>query len=174
METKRIGDIMIHMDEYPHIRHTSTLIEAIEAIEKSGIDVFDKKSLPRVLLVLDESARLVGLLRRRDILRGLIPDFLLSKPLEYRKKLFDIKVDPNLSELSFEQLIKGFRERAEKPVSSVMMRDIKTMDYDDLITKIIYKMVEDDVPLHPVLLNQKVVGVVRSVDVFHEIAKYIL
>ena len=173
METKRAGDLMIHMDEHPHVPHTTTLRQAISEIENAEIDVKGRKSLPRVLLVLNDSGGLIGLIRRRDILRGLEPEYLSAKPLQYRRKLFDIKVDANLAELSFEQLIKNFHERAEKLVTSVMISDVKTVEYDDHITKIIYEMIENDVPLLPVLLNEKVVGVVRSVDVFNEIAKYL-
>lgn len=173
METKRAGDIMIHMDEHPHIPHTSTLRQAIAEIENAEIDIHGRKSLPRVLLVLNDSGGLIGIVRRRDILRGLEPEFLSTKPLQYRRKLFDVKVDANLAELSFEQLVKNFHERAEKPVTSVMISDVKTVDYDDHITKIIYEMIANDVPLLPVILKDKVVGVVRSVDVFSEIAKYL-
>jgi predicted transcriptional regulator len=61
-------------------------------------------------------------------------------------------------------------ERAEMPVSEVMQPIVTTVKYDDHLAKIIYKMVNHDLSLLPVIKDGKVVGVVRTVDVFREIA----
>jgi len=91
-----------------------------------------------------------------------------------RKALFDVKVDPNLSELSFDRLLKGLKQRAERPVSEVMRRIDVTVDVEDHIGKVIYEMVDRNISHIPVLREGKVVGVVRSVDIFHEVAKVLL
>jgi CBS-domain-containing membrane protein len=143
-------------------------------IETSELERDGRKSLPRVVLVFDEKYQLMGMVRRRDILRGLEPDFLSQKPISYRRKLFDVKVDPNLSEISFDKIIFGVRERAERPVSEVMIPIETTVDYEDHIVKVIYEMNQHDLSILPVLRDNKVVGVVRTVDVFHEIAKSVL
>ena len=44
-------------------------------------------------------------------------------------------------------------------------------DYHDHITKVVYEMNANKFSLLPVLKDSKVVGVVRTVDVFHEFAK---
>ncbi|MBI5117786.1 CBS domain-containing protein [Candidatus Poribacteria bacterium] len=174
MELKRAGNIMIPLDRYPHIPYWFTLRQAIAEMEKSELETNGRKSLPRILLVFDEAYKLLGMVRRRDILRGLEPKFLTSEPLEYRKKLFNVKVDPTLFELSSEKMVKGIREQAERPVSEVMLPIVATVDYADNIIKVIYEMVDNNVSLLPVLQDQKVVGVVRSVDVFHEAARILL
>ncbi|OGP55592.1 MAG: hypothetical protein A2V67_18525 [Deltaproteobacteria bacterium RBG_13_61_14] len=174
METKRAGDLMIPLDRYPHIPYWFTLRQAMVEMEKSEIEIDGRKSLPRVVLVFDETYRLLGMIRRRDILRGLEPSFLTSQPLEYRKKLFDVKMDPNLSMLSPERLLEGLRERAERPVRDVMRPIQVTVEFEDHMVKVIYEMVDNNLSLLPVLQNGKVVGVVRSVDVFHEIAQLLL
>ncbi len=174
MEKVHAGDIMIPMDEYPHIPYWFTLRQAIVEMEGSELERNGRKSLPRVVLVFNEKYELLGMVRRRDILRGLEPEFLSQKPLSYRRKLFDVRVDPDLSELSFDKVIAGVRERAERPVSEIMIPIEVTVDYDDHIVKVIYEMNLHNLSILPVLKDNKVIGVVRTVDVFHEIAKSVL
>ena len=174
MEVLCAGDIMIPLDKYPHVPHWFTLRQAMAEIEKSEFEIKGRKSLPRVILIFDERNQLMGTVRRRDILRGLEPRFLTNKSMDYRKKLFDVKVDPNLSEMSFDRFLKGIKEQAERPVREVMLPIAATVDYEDHIIKVIYEMVDKNVSLLPVLKDQKVVGTVRSVDVFREVAKLLL
>ncbi|MDH4348899.1 MAG: hypothetical protein OEW17_08845, partial [Gemmatimonadota bacterium] len=109
--------------------------------------------------------------RRRDIMRGLEPKYLVVQPLEYRKKLFDVAVDPNLSELSYDRVITGIREQASRPVSDVMQPIEAVLQADDHIMKAIYEMVSQDLTLIPVVDGKQLVGVVRSVELFHELVQ---
>ncbi len=168
---KRVGEIMIPVAKYPSVRDNTTLRNAIKVIVSAVLEVELRKSLPRVLLVFDERDVLVGTVGRRDIMRGLEPSFLVSQPLEYRKALFDVAVDPNLAEFSYDRVIKGIRAQAERPVSDVMRPIKATLDAEDHVGKAIYEMVSFNVSLIPVLREKQLVGVVRSVDVFHELAK---
>jgi predicted transcriptional regulator len=168
---KRVGEIMIPVAQYPSVRDNTTLRKAIEVMVSAVLEVDRRKSLPRVLLVFDGIDVLVGTVRRRDIMQGLEPSFLVSQPLEYRKKLFDVAIDPNLSELSYDRVVKGIRAQAERPVSDVMRPIEATLDAEDHIGKAIYEMVSRNVSLIPVLRERQLVGVVRSVDVFHELAE---
>jgi CBS domain-containing protein len=176
MELKTVGEIMIPLEQYPAIKDTSTLKEAIETIQRYQIKCGQGVSMPRVLLVFDELSLLVGTLRRRDILRGLEPQFLLSETLDYRKKLFDIKTDPHLSELSShgQDMVEEIRQQAERKVYEVMMPLKLWVDYNDHVMKAIYEMVDNNVSILPVVRDEDVVGVVRSVEVFTEAARLVL
>lgn len=165
---------MIPLEQYPHVPYWFTLRQVVAELEKSEFEIDGRRSLPRVVLVFDEKYQLMGVVRRRDIMRGLEPEFLSAKPLHYRKKLFDVKVDPNLSELSFDKLISGMRERAERPISDVMLPILATVEYDDHLMKVMYEMVANDVTVLPVLKDGRIVGAVRSVEVFHEVAELLL
>jgi CBS-domain-containing membrane protein len=125
-------------------------------------------------LIFDEKYQLMGMARRRDIMRGLEPEFLLGRPIESRKTLFDVKVDPNLSELSYDKLLQGMRRQGQRPISEVMRPIVTTVDFEDHLVKVIYEMVDRGLSILPVLKDGKVVGVVRSVDAFHEIAEILL
>jgi CBS domain-containing protein len=170
-ELKRVREVMIPVAQYPALRDTATLRDAVALMETAALDVNGRRSLPRVLLVFDEIEVLVGYVRRRDLMLGLEPRFLVVQPLAYRKKLFDVAVDPNLSELSHDRVIQGVREQASRPITDVM-RPIETIvQADDHIMKAIYEMVSQDLSLIPVVDDKRLVGVVRSVELFHEMAQ---
>ncbi len=174
MENQLVRDIMIPLDQYPHVPAWFTLLQVMDVMENSKIEFHGRKSLPRVVLVFDLDSRLHGLVRRRDIMRGLEPEFLTSKKMDYRKKLFDVDIDPNLAELSYDKVLRNLKDRAERLVSDVMLPIETTVDHDDHITRVIYEMVDKNLSLIPVMEDKTVIGVVRSVDVFHEIAEILL
>ncbi len=169
-KVKRVRDFMIPLEKFPAIRDNTTLLDAVRVMEEAQLEVDRRKSLPRVLLVHDEIGVFVGYVRRRDIMHGLEPEHLISEPLQYKKKLFDVGVDPNLSELSYDHLINQIKQHTDRPVSDVMHPIETTINADDHLGKAIYEMVTFNVSPIPVLDKGYVVGVIRSVDVFHEIA----
>ena len=168
---KRVRDVMVPLAQYPSIRDTATLREAVQLMATAELDVHGRRSLPRVLLVFDEIEVMVGYVRRRDLMLGLEPKFLVVQPLAYRKKLFDVAVDPNLSELSHDRVVNGIREQGGRPVSDVMQPIEAVVQADDYIMKAIYEMVSQDLTLIPVVDGKQLVGVVRSVELFHEVAQ---
>jgi len=170
MNEKLVQDLMVPLEEYPCIPDSLTLRDAIMEM---SVQILRKKqlTLPRVALVFDESlSDLLGMLRRRDIMRGLEPRFLASGSLDYRRKLFDVEIDPNLSELSYDKMIAGIRKRADRLVRDFMVPIKATIDCGDHMMKAMYEMVDQNTSLLPVLKEGKVVGVVRSVDVLAELA----
>jgi predicted transcriptional regulator len=167
---KTVGEIMVPLEQYPCVRDNTSLRDAVEVIESAQLEVRQRISLPRGLLVYDEIGVFVGFARRRDIMQGLEPKSLVSRPLEYRKKLFDVAADPNLTELSWDHLVKGIRERGDRPIREVMRPIEAILEANDHVMKAVYEMVSLDVSPIPVLENGQAVGVVRTVDVFHELA----
>ena len=120
MESKRASDLMIPLSEYPHMPYWFTLRQAMATLRSSRIEVDGKVSLPRAFLVFNEAYELLGVVRRRDILRGLEPQFLEKKRGRYARKLFEVKADPDLFELGDGQLVSRIKERAQRPVGEVM------------------------------------------------------
>lgn len=163
-------DLMIPLESYPHIPHWATIREAIAMIHKSKLNVNGRSSLARSLLVIDEDNRLLGTVRRRDILRGLEP-CCTSHELLHSKQIFEIKSDPDLLEISSDALIKSLPEKAKRPVSDIMRPIDHTLCHDDHIMTIIYEMTETRMSTLPVMKNDVVIGVIRTVEVMDEIAK---
>ncbi len=151
-----VQDIMVPLEEYPCIAETLTLGDAV--LEMT-VQLLRKKqlSLPRVALVFDDGFHdLLGMLRRRDIMRGLEPKFLVSGSMEYGRKLFDVEVDPNLMELTHDKVVAHLRKRAKRLVKDYMVPIRATINYDDHIMKAIYEMVHQNTSLLPVLKDSRV------------------
>jgi len=174
MEMRRVGEIMIPLKDYPHLPVWSSMLEAIEMMHRAELEVRGRKSLPRIILLFDLDGSISGTVRRRDLMQAMEPQFLLGQSLQQRIKLFDIQVDPHLSELWPDRWVEGIREQVNRPVTDVMRPIERTIDSDELIMDAVYEMVNHDLILLPVLEEDKVVGVIRTVDVFHEIAELVL
>ncbi len=168
---KRVREIMVPIDQYPSVRDNATLRDAIMVLDGARLDVQGRKSQPRVLLEFDAIHVLVGYARRRDIMRGLEPGFMITEPMTYRKKLFDVAADPNLAELPYDRVVSRIRMQAERPVSDVMQPIETTIDSDNHLMKAIHEMVTLNLYLIPVIHERQLVGVIRSVDIIHELAQ---
>ena len=171
---KQVREMMIPLEDYPWVRIDDTLKYAVRVMEEAHLEVGRRASLPRVLLVFDHEDDLVGIVRRRDIMRGLEPNFLVNQPLEARVKFFEVSVDPHLSELSkevdIERVVKGLRDQGSRLVGDVLRPISTSLGPDDQIMKAVYEMVSLNESLVPVVEGEQIIGVVRSVDVFHELA----
>ena len=174
MEMRRVGDIMIPLRDYPHLPVWSSILEAIEMMHRAELEVRGRKSLPRIILLFDLDGSISGTVRRRDLMRGLEPKFLFNQPLEHRLTFFDVQVDPHLSELSPDKEVKGIREQVQRPVTDVMRPIERTINFDEHIMAAVYEMVNHSLSILPVLQTDQVVGVIRTVDVFHELAEIVL
>lgn len=111
--------------------------------------------------------------RRRDIMHGLMPDYLLSNGSTEDGTAPALRVDPDLTELVGDRAATAMRKREKLPLSVAMRPIDGLLDARDHVMKAIQEMVSLDVALLPVLRDGQVVGVVRSVDVFQEVAAFL-
>ncbi|RKX23915.1 MAG: hypothetical protein DRP45_09375 [Candidatus Zixiibacteriota bacterium] len=169
MASKRAGDIMIPIEDYPHVPHTLSIRRTAVVMEKSYIEVEGRRSLPRALLVVDDECNPIGCVRRRDILRGIEPQFLKTASVPERKRLFEIEIDPNLVDMLSGRMGKAIQEQSKRPVTDIMQPIKATVEHDDHLAKVVFKMVSLDLNLLLVLKDSQVVGVIRSVGIFREI-----
>ena len=107
-------------------------------------------------------------------MRGLEPKHLLTQPLSYRKKLFDVSIDMNLAELSWDRTVSGIQDQACRKVREITRPIEVAIESKDHIIKGIYEMVGYGLTLLPVLDSGRVVGVVRSVELFRELSLIVL
>jgi CBS-domain-containing membrane protein len=159
-DLKRVGELMIPMEKYPHIPFWFTLRQAMAEMEHSELEINGRKSLPRYILVFDEKYRLMGLVR--------------DKTVEERRGMFNLQTDPHLWEISLDKIMDGTKSRAERQVSEIMRPIEQTVDYNDHVFRVIYEMNVNRISLLPVLKDGRVIGVIRTVDVFHEVARFVL
>lgn len=171
MRVKHAGEIMIPLEKYPHIPYWYSLRQATAEMDKLEMESHRGLCQPRVVLIFDEQKRLLGVIRRQDILQALEPETLMTRLLNYRRRLLGKRSEKEATEEASERLVKNIRERAERPLSDVMLPIKYTVDFDDSIIRAVFQMIEGNLVLLPVLKGGKVVGVVEIVDVFHEIAE---
>ena len=72
MKNVTAGDIMIPLDKYPHIPYWFSVREAIAIVYHSELEINNRTSPARAALVFNEEYNLLGVVRRRDILSGLV------------------------------------------------------------------------------------------------------
>jgi len=163
--TKKIKDLMIPLEDYPHIPYWFTLRQAMAIVREASIK-FEGSFEPRAVLVFDEKYQLMGMLTLRDIIRGLEPKFAKDAGI--------IKADPSLAVLMGDMFGPGMKEASQKAVSEVMSPIRVTVNGDDPITKALFLMIQENVGMMPVLLDKKVVGMVRMSELFKEISDVVL
>lgn len=162
---KKVKDLMIPLEDYPHIPYWFTLRQAIAIVREATIK-FEGTFEPRAVLVFDEKYQLMGILTLRDIIKGLEPRFLKETSL--------IKMDPSLTVLMGDLLGPNMKEASQRPVSEVMSPIQAVVDANAPIVKALYLMIKENVGMMPVIQDSKVAGMIRLSDLFGEIAKVVL
>ncbi|NNF52572.1 MAG: CBS domain-containing protein [Gammaproteobacteria bacterium] len=166
-------DLMVPLDKYPSVTKEDTLAFAAKALSEWHIDMAGSISMPRFALVLSDDAELVGIVRRRDILRGLAPSFLVADISDHPEKMFDVEVDPNLAEMLSDRAEEKLRKKAKALVGEVCDEITLTVQADDPLIRVVREMVRHDRAIIPVQENGVVVGVVRTVEVLGMTAELI-
>ncbi len=164
-DDKKVKDLMIPLEDYPHIPYWFSLRQAMAILQEASIK-FETTFEPRTVLVFDEKYQLKGILTLRDIIKGLEPRFLHETSL--------IKSDPSLTLLTEGFRRAGLQEAAQQQVSEVMSSIKVTVDGDAPIPKALFLMIKENVGMMPVILDNKVVGMIRLSDLYQEISQIIL
>jgi len=171
MITKTARDIMVPLDDYPHASDTQTLREAVKLLETRSIQFGGQVSMPRILLVFDGNNQLLGVCRRRDILRGLEPDFHGELDTTHPEAHFKTEIDPNLSDLAGDDISTRLEHRLEKPIGEVVRELRGRVNADDSLMKVVRELVGEDSHIAAVLEDGDVIGVVRSLDLLRAVCE---
>lgn len=170
MKDKIAQDLMLPIDIYPKISLYATIREAIAFMQFTEIISNERRSMPRSLLVYDNNNDIVGMVRRRDILKSFEPD-LATKSEELESKMyFPIQFDADLLELSYQSFIRDIILKANKTVGEIMIPITHKVSWNDHIIKIIYELNHYQHTLIPVVKDDKVIGVLRTIEIMDEIA----
>ena len=167
---KKVADLMIRLEDYPHIPYWYTLRQAMAIVREAAIK-FEGTFEPRSVLVFDEKYHLLGILTLPDIIRGLTPK-LLQGAMGKLQDAFDL--DSVLSDLEADLTGPQVKEASQTPVSEVMSPIKATVDVGDTLAKAIFLMVKEEVSRMPVMQEQKVVGIIRLSDLFQEVSDFVL
>ncbi len=171
MEPKTARDVMVPLEDYPHLYDNQTLREAVRQLDNTQIQVGGRTSMPRILMVLDENSHLVGMVRRRDILRGLEPSFHTDIEATQTELSIPSDIDPNLAELMSEDDSARLSHRLDRPLSEVVREVPGQVNADDSLMKVVREIVGNDTHVAAVIENDTVVGVARSLDVLRAVCE---
>lgn len=169
LDTLTVRDFYIPMTDYPHIDASSPVCKAI-VLMHSSLAAGHKF---RTILVVDERQQLKGYLSLRDLTRAVGPPYLRKKAPQIRGHQPFQVTDQDFTALSLiwqEGFTEKIREEAMRPVAEVMTLVDRTVTLDDPFAKCVYLLLAQDVLILPVVEADKVIGVVRLVDVFELIA----
>lgn len=169
MIPKTARDLLVPLEDYPHANESQTLAEAVELLETWQIDFDGRKSMPRVLLVLGDNNELLGMARRRDILRGIEPEFHGELDETHPEAHFKSEIDPNLTDLIPVLDAEKLATKLDRPLREVVREMQGQVDIDDSMMKIVREMVGKDTHIAAVIEEDHVVGVVRSLDVMRAV-----
>lgn len=167
LNNKKVNEIVVPISEYPHIKETMSVRDAFFMLK----DNFEKGKGYRSILVLDEKNQLKGTLSMRDLIQGVEPKFLKISSTHYQGPSLGY---PALTLIWQELFSNQCKEEAKKPVKEIMIPAQANVTLEDSIAKASYLMITTNAHILPVLDKNKVIGVVRLVDIFKEIADIVL
>jgi len=163
MNGKLVKEILVPISDYPNIRDGASVKDAFLLLKNN----FEKGKGYRSILVVDEKNQLKGLVAMRDLIQAVEPRFLkASKPDAYQGLSPEY---PALSLIWQELFSEECKEEAKKAVKEVMAPVQATVTLEDPIAKAAYLLIMTNSHILPILDKDKVIGVVRLVDVFKEI-----
>ena len=152
---KNLKELMIPITDYPNMPYWATLEEAIVLLN------FSYETAHDTILVFDESYGLIGVLDQKEMLRDIHPGFSKLSP----KKVSD----------EWEKLIATHNlDQLKKPIKDFITPFNIIVDVEDHVLKAAHLMLKHDIDLLPVKESEKLAGVVKMHDIFHEIATFIL
>lgn len=179
MKTINVGALMVPLAEYATVSEEATLYDAVLALEKAQ-EAFDPKKLRhRAVLVFDKKNKIVGKLGQLDILRALEPRYAEMGDLD------------TLSKTGFSpEFLKSMIEKFalfDKPLSDIcskaagmrvrnIMHTLSKGEYVEETASLgeaIHQLVMGHHQSLLVTRGEKIVGILRLVDVFGRVCEAI-
>ena len=159
---RKVRDLMIPLEDYDSISQDKSIRDAFKVMAETG---------HHAILILDEKNEPIGKLSYRDLLIGLEP--------KYHMRMWgDSWLTPvtfeNYPVFHYEGEFSGrCRTEAQKLVTEIMSPLGTTIDADAPISKAVHMMVSKNIGRMPVAEGAKIVGMIRLIEIFEEMAKVI-
>lgn len=174
MDTKKVSDLMVPIDEYATVPSDATLYEAVAALEAAQ-ESFDRNHYRhRSILVIDDNDVVIGRLSQRDILESLEPG--------YRERECD-PIRMGQYACSYIKSLRVVKSLWDKPMDDIcrkagslrvsdLIEEPTEMDYiafEESLNEAIHHFVVSHKQVLLVIKAGKVVGVLRLADCFDEV-----
>lgn len=172
------ADVMLPIDQYPSCPGTCSIREAIVALSASAVRFDDGHfMLPRYLLMRNADNELVGVVSRRELLKGLIPH--LQEDQESAQHIqswvpFGGKTPSEIFIRWTSFFSRAALEASNESVTTVMVPIRGTVQMDDSLSTVISTMLCHNIDLVAVLDGRRVVGVILMTEIFDIIAQFVM
>ena len=117
MEKMKVSELMRPVSEFPKISWDATFAQAVEALEKAQEEFMSGKAPQRILLVYNDTGKIVGKISPMDVVYGLEPNY---DKIESLKDLSYYRIPPNI----FENMKEQFR-LWQQPLSKLCTKAVE-------------------------------------------------
>jgi len=179
MEKMKVSELMRPVSEFPKISCEATFSQAVDALEKAQQDYVSGKASQRILLVYDDTQKIVGKLSPLDVVYGLEPNYGnidTLKDLSYYhipEKVFeDMKETFRLWQQPLAKLCnKAFEVKIKNCIRTPPPNHI--LHLNDRMDKAFHLFVVGRNDSLFVMEGDEIVGLIRFSDVYRKIAEII-
>jgi CBS domain-containing protein len=167
MNAKCVGEIMIPLGLFPVVPYWFSLHQALAQQEDFEAKRSEHGPLPWLILVFSAQNQLLGIVGRREILKGLEPGFSPKQLGRASDIAIPLQFDITVYRLSFseETALKRLRTQMGRPIVEFITPIESTVGYDDHPLLAIYVMINLNLSVVPVVQDGQVVGIVNAEDI---------
>jgi predicted transcriptional regulator len=179
METIKVRDLMVPLEQYACVSEESTLYEAVIALEEAQAKYASKNYPHRAVLICDEKNNVVGKLGQLDVLRTLEPRY---SELTDLKKVSGFGLGAEFMRTMMEKYelwkapledlcLKAARVKLGSIVSAPLEGEF--IDQDASLDQAVHQLIMGHHQSLLVTSQGRVVGILRLSDVFKEVTERI-
>lgn len=177
---KKVKDVMIPIEKYAVVAPEATLADAIVRLRGSYCSVeqgFCDETGPRVVLIIDDSGQLVGVLDFRTLLKVLVPE--IHGTLSARLQSLGVSIafaEAGSEDLDETHASLRYRvaRNARVKVAEIMLKNVGHIDVSDTVLDAMKLMFRKRLIMLPAYEKDKLVGVVRDADLFLTVADIVI
>lgn len=175
MDTKKVRDLMVPLEEYAVIDQDATLLDAILALDKALLKLKPGRQKHRAVLVLDEKGQVVGKIGHLAFLKALEPKYNVLGDVGAlsRVGVSQAFIDSMMQNYQlFQDNLSDLCRRAATLKAREVMRPVsESIDENATLAEGIHKLVMCQSLSILVTRAENVVGLLRISDLFEELAK---
>jgi predicted transcriptional regulator len=175
MDTKKVKDLMVTLDEYAVVNQDATLLDAILALDKAISKLQPGRQKHRAVLVVDSKKKVIGKIGHLAFLKALEPKYnvLGDLPALSRVGVSQKFIDSMMENLQFFQdnLSDLCGRAAHLKARDVMHPVSESVDENATLAEGIHELVMHQSLSIIVTRKGDVVGILRISDLFEELTK---
>ncbi len=176
METIKVKDLMVPLDQYVCVQEDATLFEAVVALEEAQAKAPAKKYPHRAVLICDKNDNVIGKMGYLDLLRSLEPRYSELSDLK-RVSGFGLSAEFMKSMMDKYELWKAplddlCRKANQIKLSSIVAAPLEGefVDQNATLNRAVHQLIMGHHQSLLVTSGDRIVGVLRLTDVFKEVS----